>query len=197
MSEVTGSFERALAVSGQVLAIGGKVLPSTLEDVTLMADIRKQAGGTAHRVAGESSIPREIGVIERIQLHPSDVSAHPQALKAILSAELIVLGPGSLYTSVIPNLLVGDIASAVGNSRGLKVYVSNLATQIGETERFSLSMHTQVINQYAHESFTLVLSNNRYYGKLLPDMAWVKASTDLIDGWEIIARDLVDETRPW
>ena len=197
MSEVTGSFERALAVSGQVLAIGGQVLPSTLEDVTLMADIRKQAGGTAHRVAGESSIPQEIGVIERIQLHPSDVSAHPQALKAILSAELIVLGPGSLYTSVIPNLLVGDIASAVGNSRGLKVYVSNLATQIGETERFSLSMHTQVINQYAHESFTLVLSNNRYYGKLLPDMAWVKASTDLIDGWEIIARDLVDETRPW
>ncbi len=197
MSEVTGSFERALAVSGQVLAIGGKVLPSTLEDVTLMADIRKQVGGIVHRVEGESSIPREIGAIERIQLHPSDVSAHPQALKAILSAELIVLGPGSLYTSVIPNLLVGDIASAVENSRGLKVYVSNLATQIGETEKFSLSMHTQVINQYADESFTLVLSNNRYVGKLLPDMAWVKASTDLIDGWEIIARDLVDETRPW
>jgi uncharacterized cofD-like protein len=197
MSEVTGSFERALAVSGQVLAIGGKVLPSTLEDVTLVADIRKQVGGTVHRVEGESSIPQEIGAIERIQLHPLDVSAHPQALKAILGAELIVLGPGSLYTSVIPNLLVGDIASAVENSRGLKVYVANLATQIGETEGFSLSMHTQVINQHADESFTLVLSNNRYVGKLLPDMAWVKASTDLIDGWEIIARDLVDETRPW
>ena len=197
MSEVTGSFERALAVSGQVLAIGGKVLPSTLEDVTLMADIRKQGGGTVHRVEGESSIPREIGAIERIQLHPSDVSAHPQALKAILSAELIVLGPGSLYTSVIPNLLVGDIASALENSRGLKVYVSNLATQIGETERFSLSMHTEVINQHADESFTLVLCNNRYVGKLLPDMTWVKASTELIDGWEIIAHDLVDEIRPW
>ena len=125
------------------------------------------------------------------------MSAHPQALKAILSAELIVLGPGSLYTSVIPNLLVRDIAAAVENSRGLKVYVSNLATQIGETERFGLSMHTQVINQHANESFTLVLSNNRYVGKLLPDMAWVKASTELIDGWEIIAHDLVDEIRPW
>ncbi|MEE3255076.1 MAG: YvcK family protein, partial [Chloroflexota bacterium] len=74
---------------------------------------------------------------------------------------------------------------------------SNLATQIGETERFSLSMHTQVINQHADESFTLVLCNNRYVGKLLPDMTWVKASTELIDGWEIIAHDLVDEIRPW
>ncbi|MBH28223.1 MAG: hypothetical protein CL789_03185 [Chloroflexi bacterium] len=197
MSEVTGSFERALAVSGQVLAIGGRVLPSTLEDVKLIADIRQQVGNTVHRVVGESAIPQEIGVIERVHLEPENVSAHPHALSAILSAELIVLGPGSLYTSVIPNLLVVDIASAIENSRGLKVYVSNLATQMGETDRFSLSMHTEVINQYVDESFRLVLSNNRYVGKLLPKMAWVKVDTDISLGWDIVGRDLVDETSPW
>ena len=197
MSEVTGSFERALAVSGQVLAIGGRVLPSTLEDVKLIADIRQQVGNTVHRVVGESAIPQEIGVIERVHLEPENVPAHPHALSAILSAELIVLGPGSLYTSVIPNLLVVDIASAIENSRGLKVYVSNLATQMGETDRFSLSMHTKVINQYVDESFRLVLSNNRYVGKLLPKMAWVKVDTDISLGWDIVGRDLVDETSPW
>ncbi len=197
MSEVTGSFERALAVSGQVLAIGGRVLPSTLEDVKLIADIRQQVGNTVHRVVGESAIPQEIGVIERVHLEPENVPAHPHALSAILSAELIVLGPGSLYTSVIPNLLVVDIASAIENSRGLKVYVSNLATQMGETDRFSLSMHTEVINQYVDESFRLILSNNRYVGKLLPKMAWVKVDTDISLGWDIVARDLVDETSPW
>ena len=123
--------------------------------------------------------------------------AHPQALSAILSAELIVLGPGSLYTSVIPNLLVKDIASAIENSRGLKVYVSNLATQIGETEKFSLSQHTQVINEYADESFKLVLSNNSYVGKLLPEMEWVRTDADKCPGWEIIAGDLADEISPW
>ena len=197
MSEVTGSFERALAVSGQVLAIGGKVLPSTLEDVKLIADIRQHVGDSVHRVVGESAIPQQVGVIERIHLHPEDVPAHPQALSAILSAELIVLGPGSLYTSVIPNLLVKDIASAIENSRGLKVYVANLATQIGETEKFSLSQHTQVINEYADESFKLVLSNNSYVGKLLPEMEWVRTDADKCPGWEIIAGDLADEISPW
>ena len=197
MSEVTGSFERALAVSGQVLAIGGKVLPSTLEDVKLIADIRQHVGDSVHRVVGESAIPQQVGVIERIHLHPEDVPAHPQALSAILSAELIVLGPGSLYTSVIPNLLVKDIASAIENSRGLKVYVTNLATQIGETEKFSLCQHTQVINEYADESFKLVLSNNSYVGKLLPEMEWVRTDADKCPGWEIIAGDLADEISPW
>ena len=197
MTEVTGSFERALAVSGQVLAIGGKVLPATLEDVTLMADIREYAGGTAHRVVGESAIPEEIGIIERIQLNPPDVPAHPQALQAILSAELIVLGPGSLFTSVIPNLLIRDIVTATQNSRALKVYVSNLATQRGETDDFSLSMHGQIINQYADETFTLVLANNQYRGDLLPDMEWVKVSTGLNTDWDVLACDLVDETCPW
>ena len=197
MSEVTGSFERALAVSGQVLAIGGKVLPSTLEDVKLIADIRQHVGDSVHRVVGESAIPQQVGVIERIHLHPEDVPAHPQALSAILSAELIVLGPGSLYTSVIPNLLVKDIASAIENSRGLKVYVTNLATQIGETEKFSLCQHTQVINEYADESFKLVLSNNSYVGKLMPEMEWVRTDADKCPGWEIIAGDLADEISPW
>ena len=197
MTEVTGSFERALAVSGQVLAIGGEVLPSTLEDVTLTADVREYDGANAYRVIGESAIPEEIGTIERIELNPPDAPANPRALQAILKAELVVLGPGSLFTSVIPNLLVRDISAAIQNSRALKVYVSNLATQRGETDGFSLSMHAQIIDKHANETFAMVLCNNYHNGDLLPDMEWVMIDTDLSNEWDVHAYDLVDETCPW
>jgi uncharacterized cofD-like protein len=197
MTEVTGSFERALAVSGQVLAIGGEVLPSTLEDVILTADVREYVGANAYRVVGESAIPEKIGSIERIELNPPDAPANPRALQAILKAELIVLGPGSLFTSVVPNLLIRDISAAIQNSRGLKIYVSNLATQRGETDGFSLSMHAQIIDKYANETFAMVLCNNCHSGDLLPDMEWVMIDTDLTNEWDVHSYDLIDETCPW
>ncbi len=102
LSSVTGSFEQALIESSRVLSIRGQVLPSTLADVTLMADLREEESDSTRRVAGESSIPEEIGTIERVFLQPENPPAYPDAVRAILSADLIVLGPGSLFTSIYP-----------------------------------------------------------------------------------------------
>jgi uncharacterized cofD-like protein len=139
MGEVTGSFEQALVESSRVLAIRGQVLPSTLSDVTLMADLREGATDSTRRVAGESVIPEAEGAIERVFIQPEDAPAYPDAVKSILAADLIVIGPGSLFTSILPNLLVKGITGAIRASKALKVYVCNVATQHGETERYTVS----------------------------------------------------------
>jgi uncharacterized cofD-like protein len=198
MTEVTGSFERALAVSSHVLAIRGRVLPATLENVTLTADVRESVHTPAQRVTGESAIPEETGVIERVHLQPERVAAYPKAVQAILGADLIVAGPGSLFTSVLPNLLVRDIAAAIRSSRALRIYVCNVATQQGETDRFSVGEHAQ--NLYAHTDgalFPIVLANNCRRGNLLPGMEWVTGGYNINGVGKVVAADVVDEKSPW
>ncbi len=198
MTEVTGSFEQALAVSSQVLAIGGRVLPSTLENVSLIADVRDSVNALAQRVTGESAIPEEMGLIERVHLQPEAAAAYPQAVQAILGADLIVAGPGSLFTSVLPNLLVRDITAAIRSSRALRIYVCNVATQEGETDGFSVGKHMQ--NLHAHTDGTLfptVLANDCCQGILLPGMEWVADGGNITSAGEVIAADLVDEKFPW
>jgi len=197
MTEITGSFERALAVSGQVLAITGQVLPSTLENVTLMADIREYHGASPHRVSGESAIPAETGIIDRVYLDPSDVPANPEAVKAILGADVIVLGPGSLFTSVLPNLLVSDISSAIRNSRGVTICVTNVATQSGETDGFSVEMHADTIIDHVGNLFSVVLANDKYVGNLMANMEWVKDCRGVSHIYEIKSCDLLDLDYPW
>ncbi|MDP7346536.1 MAG: uridine diphosphate-N-acetylglucosamine-binding protein YvcK, partial [Anaerolineales bacterium] len=198
MTEVTGSFERALAVSSQVLAIGGRVLPSTLDNVSLTADVRESDHEPALRVRGESAIPDKKGVIERVHLHPQQASAYPQAVQAILGADLIVAGPGSLFTSVLPNLLVRDIASAIQSSRALRVYVCNVATQHGETDRFSVGQHIQILDAHTEGSlFPVVLANKHCHGALLPGMDWVTGGENINGTGQVISADVVDEKTPW
>jgi uncharacterized cofD-like protein len=140
MTGVTGSFEHALRETSRVLAVHGTILPSTLQDVQICAEF---ADGT--EVCGESSIP-EIGKpIERVRLKPEHPAAQPEAVRAILEADLIVLGPGSLYTSVVPNLLVEGIAKALIQSDALKVYVCNVATQPGETDGYDVAAHVAAL----------------------------------------------------
>src|SRR5207253_2980801 len=127
MAEITGDFEHAIRESGRVLAVRGQIVPSTLRDVTLCA-----AAGTEVRV-GESRVPHGNGRIDRVFLEPTDASVNPEAETAILDAELIVIGPGSLYTSILPNLLVVGLVEALRASPAVKVYVCNLAGQPGET----------------------------------------------------------------
>jgi uncharacterized cofD-like protein len=124
MTGITGNFEQALRETSRVLAVKGAILPSTLEDVTICA---RFADGT--EVAGESQVPEMGKPIDRILLRPAYPAAQPEAVKAILEADLVVLGPGSLYTSVVPNLLVEGIAKALQQTEALKVYVCNVATQ--------------------------------------------------------------------
>ncbi|MBL8056035.1 MAG: YvcK family protein, partial [Anaerolineales bacterium] len=142
MAEVTGSFEGALLESSKVLNIRGQVLPSTLKDVTLIGELVGE-GRLVSVVEGESKITQTPGAIRRVYLRPDDAPAYPGAIRALLEADLIVLGPGSLYTSLVPNLLVPDLAAAVKASRALKVYVCNTATQPGETDGYSLLDHVE------------------------------------------------------
>jgi uncharacterized cofD-like protein len=140
MTGVTGTFEHALRETSRVLAVQGTILPSTLQDVEICAEF---ADGS--EVCGESRIP-EIGKpIRRIYLKPGHPAAQPEAVSAILEADLIVVGPGSLYTSVVPNLLVEGIAKALIQTDGLKVYVCNVATQPGETDGYNVEEHVAAL----------------------------------------------------
>ncbi|MDH7485295.1 MAG: YvcK family protein [Anaerolineae bacterium] len=204
MAGVTGSFEQALVESSRVLAVRGRVLPSTLQDVTLCADLREEREGMEagwRRVEGESSIPRQAGTIERVFLEPEEVSAYPEAVKAILEADLIVAGPGSLYTSVLPNLLVPDVTQAIRTSRAMKVYVCNVATQPGETGGYSVSDHLRALQKHVGPGlFHLVLANDRFLGAMAGPswgLEWVRLSPQDEVDCRLLTADLVDETFPW
>jgi uncharacterized cofD-like protein len=199
MANVTGSFEKALVESGRVLAIRGQILPSTLENVTLCADLVDEAAAI-RRVAGESAIPEARLPIERVYLEPSSSHAYPPALRAILDADLVVMGPGSLFTSVMPNLLVDDITRAIRASNALKVYVCNVATQPGETDGFTVGDHAGAIERHVGSGlFSFVLANNNFDHPLPVDWSLTSVSivTPIDADYEVFASDVVDEERPW
>jgi len=198
MAGVTGSFERAVAESSRVLAIRGQIVPSTLENVTLFADVAAASGSA--QVRGESAIPHTPYPIERVYLKPANPPAYPGAIRAILHADLIVLGPGSLFTSLLPNLLVSDIAHAVRASQAPKLYICNVATQLGGTEGFSLSDHVQALEKHVGKGFfTHVLVNNNLSHALPAGQALnlvIPENTDKID-YGVVAVDVIDTSRPW
>jgi uncharacterized cofD-like protein len=148
LAGVTGSFESGLIESGKVLSICGRVVPSTLSDVTLEGELVGQKTDTLRRVSGENQIQAEPGAVWRVWLNPEDVRAYPGAVQAILSADLIVVGPGSLFTSLLPNLLIREIREALTASRALKIFVCNIATQAGETDGFSVKDHLDTIERH-------------------------------------------------
>lgn len=141
MSEITGDLEQAIAASSRVLAVRGQVLPATLSDVRLWAEL-----ADGRRIEGESQITEARGTIARIGCIPANPPALPKAVKAIEEADYIVIGPGSLYTSIIPNLLVPEIAEAITQSQAPSIYVCNIMTQEGETQGYSVGDHIQAID---------------------------------------------------
>ncbi|MFN2152494.1 MAG: uridine diphosphate-N-acetylglucosamine-binding protein YvcK [Anaerolineales bacterium] len=198
LAELTGSFEEAIAESGRVLAVHGRVLPSSLHDVKLVADIVPPHTNQEIRVAGESRIPETKGRIHRVWLEPDNPPAFPGVIKALLSADLILIGPGSLYTSILPNLLVPDIAAAIQASPALKIYVANVATQPGETDGFNCADHVQALEDHVGGGlFDLLVCNLNYEGKLLDGMNWVTIDEDFVPNYAVYKADLVDEDEPW
>src|ERR1700704_55169 len=156
MADVTGNFEHALRESGKVLAVKGTIVPSTLQDVTLVASINGRS------VEGESKIPKQNAPITQVFLKPDGAQVNPEAAQAILNAELIVIGPGSLYTSILPNLLVEGMVEAIKASPALKVYICNLASHEGETEGYDVDDYLRVIREHVGANlfdFGLVNSN--------------------------------------
>lgn len=199
MAEVTGSFERAILESGRVLAVRGQVLPSTLRDVTLTADLQA-APARLNRVSGESRITEAPGAIERVYLEPDDSPAYPGAVRALLSADLIVAGPGSLYTSVLPNLLVPEIARAIQASRATKVYVCNVATQAGETEGYGAADHVAALKAHVGaDLFPIVLVNENHAVDFDAPEGVELVTLDVPPdaGYRVVTADLVDASHPW
>ena len=145
MTRLTGDFEKAIKETSKVLALKGQVIPSTLDNVVLVA--RHKDGSVTE---GEDKIPKSHRPIEQVMLKPSSPTAAPEAIKAIEEADIIILGPGSLYTSIIPNLLIKDIRDAVVSSSAIKVYVCNVMTQPGETDGFRVSDHIKVLAAHSH-----------------------------------------------
>jgi uncharacterized cofD-like protein len=136
LADCQGSYLKAIETSGQVLAIRGRILPSTLANVVLRARL-----ANGRLLSGESRISRARAPITQVMTHPPNPRPAPGVLRALREADLIVLGPGSLFTSVIPNLMVAGVARAIARSRAPKVYVGNLMTQPGETDGFTAADH--------------------------------------------------------
>ena len=195
MNEVTGDMETALQESSKVLAVKGRVLPASKEYVRLDAIMED---GTI--VEGESQIPEAHKKIKRVRLFPKKVSAVPAALNAITSADIIILGPGSLYTSIMPNLLVEGVAQALRNSKAIKIYICNVMTQPGETDNYTASMHAKAILDHAGRgTIDYVLVNSAPVDKAMCEE--VGADPVIVDedkinalGMGLIKADLISET---
>lgn len=210
LAELTGSFEKALLESSKVLVTRGRIVPSTLKDVTLCAELREPAieqagspinGSAPALVRGESSIGKAGYPIERVWLEPNDPPAYPEAVRAILEADLIVMGPGSLFTSVMPNLLVPGIAQALKQAKALRVYVANVATERGETDGFSLSDHVAAIERHIGRGLIdVVIANSRIDADFHPPQG-----VDIIQpepalrnsGARVVQADVADDEYPW
>lgn len=156
LTHVTGDFAEAVRVSSKVLAIRGRIFPSTISNVHLVATL-----ANGKRVSGETKISRSTVSIKKIDLAPRRVRPLPPAIEAIHHADLILMGPGSLYTSVIPNLLIPEIAQAIARSKAPRVYVANLMTQPGETAHYSLSEHIRAIQAHVGKNVIDCVVANR------------------------------------
>lgn len=163
MSEVVGSFEEAVKESCRVLAVRGQILPSTLENVTLSANMEDD-----ETVRGESNITSSGKRIKGVYLEPDGAVAHPEAVRAIEEADILVIGPGSLFTSILPNLLVEGITQAIRRSQGTKMYICNVATQAGETDYYTVQDHVEAIQRHRGEGLFQYVVANGNFGYTIP-----------------------------
>ena len=196
---ITGNMVKAIKESANVLNIRGVVLPATLDDMKLGAEF--EDGRVVH---GESSIPEANGQIKRLFTEPENCKALPEALDAIGEADLIILGPGSLYTSVIPNLLVNGIVDAVLKSKARKIYVCNIMTQPGETTDYTVASHINALFKHAggKKIVDAVLVNNSLPDNISEGYAQsgsipVRLDMENINpiGVEIVSQKLIQENK--
>jgi uncharacterized cofD-like protein len=156
MTDISGDFVTAVRELSRVFAVRGRVLPAAEEGVVLSAEMED---GTV--ITGESKIPEAGGRIKRVFLEPTHVEPLPEAVEAINEADAILIGPGSLYTSILPNLLVPKLAEAVVKSDAIKIFVCNVMTQPGETDGYTVGDHLQAIFEHVgHHLFDYVIVNN-------------------------------------
>src|SRR5437763_673549 len=157
LTDVTGDFVEAVRLSSEVLASKGHIFPATINDVRLVAEL-----DDGSEVFGETQITAARVPIRHLRLEPEQCLPLPEALAAIRAADVITIGPGSLYTSIIPNLLVASVAHAIGNARAIKIFICNLMTQPGETDGYTARQHLETVKKYGPEiAFDFVILNER------------------------------------
>ncbi len=205
LAGITGSFDEALAAAGRVLAIRGRVLPSTLANVLLGAEVIMAGKSGTQRIIGESIIPKSGGRISKVFLEPSDPPAYPQAVQSILQADVVIIGPGSLFTSILPNLLVPGISNALYRTTATRIYVCNLATQPGETDNYTVADHVSAIDDHVVRE----RSNDRHWIDMVVANGNLSVPMDTGGGFTVFVQpdappdvpmtifDLVDEEQPW
>lgn len=193
MSEITNSFEQALAESSRVLAVHGRVLPATLANLKLRA---RFTDGTV--VEGESHIAEKRGEIERLFIDPVDAQASPLAIEAIEESDLVVIGPGSLYTSILPNLLVRGISDALRRSSSPRVYVCNVATEMGETQGFDVADHLTTLQRHTFASIAdfVIASNMSLQPGLRNDGQPVVSNGKSLIHAKLVTGELTDSEHP-
>lgn len=199
LTEITGDFAEAVKLSSEILASKGHIYPATVADARLAAQLHD---GTVIR--GETRIGKVGQAIKRLYLEPRDCKPMPETLTAIAEADVISIGPGSLYTSLLPPILVDGVADAIAQSRAVKIFVCNLMTQPGETDGLSARAHLEIVKQYAPGlEFDYVIVNNRpisehqqqLYTEEGAEQIGVHGSIspETIEGAEIVYGNLLDE----
>jgi uncharacterized cofD-like protein len=197
LTHVTGDFAEAVRLSSKVLATRGRIFPSTVSNVSLLATLEN-----GRRVHGETRITASRARIKKLELVPRTARPLPKAIEAIDEADLILLGPGSLYTSILPNLLIPEIAQALARSKAPRVYIANLMTQPGETTGYGVADHLRAIQEHVkHRVMDWVVANRqavspavaKRYGKRgsEPIVADVKELQGL--GYRVILDNLLEE----
>lgn len=199
LTDITGSFDAAVDASSKILAINGRVLPSTFDHVHVVAEL-----GNGQMALGEKDIPilgHRHG-IRKVHLLPPEVTANDEAVAAIQQADLIIVGPGSLQTSVVPNFLIAEIRSAFEQSKARKLYICNASTERGETEGYSAADHVNTLRQYVNGTrFDGVLVNNRTImvskkeGRL-GSIRNISTTETVLSGMPVFSDDIIDEAHP-
>lgn len=200
LTDVTGDFLEAVRLSSEVLASKGHIYPATINDVRLVAELED-----GRVVYGETEITKAREAIRSLRLEPEHCMPLPEALAAIRSADVITIGPGSLYTSILPNLLVARVADAIGGADAIKIFICNLMTQPGETDGYSARSHLEIVAKYAPQiQFDYVVINDRL---ISPHQSELYAADGAVQiglgddpinrqikpGTEVIHADLLDE----
>jgi len=197
LSKQYKSFAKAIEVSSELFNTAGRIYPATLNKVDIAAEY-----GWSQKVIGESKIPRAGKRIARVFLTKRNVQAYKKAVFAILKSDLIIIGPGSLYTSIIPNLLIRGIREAIRkNKSAVKIYVMNCSTERGETEGYGVEEHIETIKNHAGKLFDLCLVNSKLLQKnkehsKLGKINNIIANRENILGIDIINRDIIDRKNP-
>ncbi len=200
MTEITGDFAEAVKISSEILASKGHIYPATVADVRLAAEL-----DNGSIVRGETRIAQLGGKMKRLFLDPEDCQPMPEALAAIREANVITLGPGSLFTSLLPPILVEGVAEAIAASPAVKIFICNLMTQPGETDGFSARHHLELVRQYARViDFDYVIVNNhpisssqaeKYAGEGAEQIGvHGSISPATIEGAEIVYGNLLDDS---